>query len=58
MNWLLPEYIADALPAEAERIERALKHPEHLVGSKEPVRDGHAATRFNGQGGHTVHSLI
>ncbi len=22
MNWLLPEYIADALPAEAERIER------------------------------------
>ena len=21
MNWLLPEYIADALPAEAERIE-------------------------------------
>lgn len=36
------------LQAEAERIERALKHPEHLVGSKEPVRDGHAATRFNG----------
>ena len=22
MNWLLPEYIADALPAEAARIER------------------------------------
>jgi len=36
------------IKAETERIERALRNPERLVGSKEPVRDGRVGFRFNG----------
>mmetsp|Transcript_37854 Transcript_37854/g.121782 ORF Transcript_37854/g.121782 Transcript_37854/m.121782 type:complete len:438 (+) Transcript_37854:85-1398(+) len=36
------------LQVEAERIERALKDPDQLLGSKEPLRDGRVGHRFNG----------
>ena len=33
MNWLLPEYLADALPAEAARIERLRRNVLDEAGS-------------------------
>jgi len=36
------------MKAEAERIQRALRNPEQLLGSKEPIRDGRVGYRFNG----------
>jgi ATP phosphoribosyltransferase regulatory subunit len=41
MNWLLPEYLADALPAEAARIESLRRRCSIIFAAR--FRAGHAA---------------